>query len=71
MFLQGIDIPLGARIMRIADYFDALTHDREYRKRYSVNEAIDILKRNNNQLDPGLLSVFLSLIKRDLLMFIV
>jgi putative two-component system response regulator len=42
--LQGDAIPLVARIMAIADIYDALTTDRSYRKRLSRKDAVTILK---------------------------
>jgi len=56
--LKGKEIPIEARIIRIADFFDALTHDRVYREKYSLEEAINILKKNKHQLDPELFSLF-------------
>ena len=41
--LSNSAIPLGARIMAIADTFDALTSNRTYHKGRSVSEAIEIL----------------------------
>ena len=38
--LNGADIPLEARIVAIADAFDAMTSDRPYRKKLSAKEAI-------------------------------
>ncbi|MEW5801798.1 MAG: HD domain-containing phosphohydrolase [bacterium] len=50
--LKGEAIPLVARIMAIADIYDALTTDRPYRKRLSKKEALEILQ---NEADRGLL----------------
>ncbi|MEW6379374.1 MAG: HD domain-containing phosphohydrolase [bacterium] len=50
--LRGDVIPLVARIMAIADIYDALTTDRPYRKRLTREEAFDILK---NEAARGLL----------------
>lgn len=44
--LQGDDIPLGARILAVADAYDALTTDRPYRKCVEKDDAIKILKEN-------------------------
>ncbi len=43
--LGGSDIPLGARILAVADAFDALTSDRPYRGRLSKADALDVLRR--------------------------
>ncbi len=61
--LQSNLIPLGSRIIRICDVFVALISDRSYRKAYSVQEAINIMKENQNQFDPNILPVFFELIK--------
>jgi len=61
--LQSNIIPLGSRIIRICDVFIALVSDRAYRKAYSIQEAINIMKENQNQFDPNILPVFFELIK--------
>ncbi len=43
--IAGNDIPLGARIIAVADAFDAMTSDRPYRSAMSIVEAIDEIKR--------------------------
>jgi len=43
--LVGDEIPLGARILQIADVYDALTSDRPYRKALSSSEALEILRQ--------------------------
>ena len=54
--LKGEDIPLTARVMAVADVFNALTSDRSYRKAYSFDEAIKIMKEEaGRQLDAKLL----------------
>lgn len=44
--LAGDDIPMPSRIVFVADAFDALTSDRPYRGRWTVQEALDELRRN-------------------------
>lgn len=57
--LKGEEIPLAARILSIADTFDAMTTDRPYRKGLSDEEALDELGKNRgSQFDPGLVRVF-------------
>ncbi|UCD85089.1 MAG: GAF domain-containing protein [Deltaproteobacteria bacterium] len=58
--LKGDKIPLIARIISIADTFDAMTSDRPYRKGLSDEEALNELKRcAGTQLDPMLVKIFL------------
>ena len=58
--VAGKDIPLGARILAVADAFDALTSDRPYRRAMSVREAVDEIKRcAGTQFDPVVVSAFL------------
>jgi putative nucleotidyltransferase with HDIG domain len=51
--LPGADIPLGARIIFVADAYDAMTSDRVYRARLTEDEAIAELERcAGSQFDP-------------------
>ena len=57
------DIPLHARIIQIADVFDALTSDRSYRPAYHWSKALAILEEEAGKLvDPRLAKVFAGLI---------
>jgi diguanylate cyclase (GGDEF)-like protein len=57
--LKGEQIPLGARILSIADCFDALTCERFYRKSYSKEQAMLIIRsRTGTYYDPSLVDVF-------------
>jgi diguanylate cyclase (GGDEF)-like protein len=63
--LKGEDIPLGARILSIVDYFDALTSDRPYHRAISVDAAVALLEQEAGKaLDPGLLATFLENLPR-------
>ena len=58
--LKGEDIPLGARVIAVADTFDALTSDRCYRPRFDSSQALDILREvAGTQLDPGVVRLLL------------
>ncbi len=65
--LKGSDIPLEARIVTIADVFDALTTDRPYRKKFSREKAIQLLLTDDGVMfDPHLVGIFLdSLSEKD------
>ncbi|MGH2969681.1 MAG: HD-GYP domain-containing protein, partial [Solirubrobacteraceae bacterium] len=59
--LAGEQIPLGARIIAVADTFDAITSSRPYRRALAHKKAIDTLKREAGaQLDAAVVSAFLS-----------
>ena len=63
--IKGEEIPLGARIMAVADTFEALTADRPYRKAFSLAEALKIMRQvSGQQLDPRIVAVFIKLIKK-------
>ena len=62
--LKGTDIPLGSRIISVADTYDVLTARDSYRKPISSAEAIKELERvAGSQLDPAVVSVFVDLLK--------
>ena len=61
--LSGKRIPLHARIVAIADVFDALTHGRPFAKPWPIDQALaEIRQRSGTQFDPELTGVFLELI---------
>jgi diguanylate cyclase (GGDEF)-like protein/PAS domain S-box-containing protein len=61
----GEQIPLEAHILSVADVFDAMTHERSYRKALSREQAIAELERGaGTQFDPAVVKAFLALVKR-------
>jgi diguanylate cyclase (GGDEF)-like protein len=60
--LRGSDIPLGARIVAIADAYDAMTHDRPYKRAMDHESAVRELRRHaGTQFDPELVALFCDL----------
>ncbi len=63
--LKEGDIPLGARIMAVADSFHAMTSDRPYRKGMSFDTAIEELIRcRGTQFDPDMVDTFVNSVPR-------
>lgn len=63
--LRGTAIPLEARILAIADAFEAMTAPRPYHQPLPLNKAIEELKRNSGtQFDPNLVEIFLNIIPK-------
>ncbi len=62
--LKGESIPLEARLVAVADVFDALSNDRPYRKGYTYPEAIEILlSMSGTNLDPTLVELFVDIVR--------
>jgi response regulator RpfG family c-di-GMP phosphodiesterase len=62
--LKGEEIPLDARIMAVADAYDAMTSDRAYRAGMPHNKAIEILRQGaGTQWDEQVIDAFLSIIE--------
>lgn len=61
--LKEDDIPLGARVLCLADAFHAMISDRPYRPALSQTRAVEELKSNaGQQFDPGLVATFISIL---------
>ena len=59
--IAGADIPLGARILSVADAYDALTSERPYRDAVPEEEALKVFEEaSGTQFDPVIASAFLS-----------
>jgi len=64
--LSASSIPLGARILLVADAFVAMTSSRTYRDSMSVERALDELRRGSGaQFDPAVVSAFLKVAERS------
>jgi polar amino acid transport system substrate-binding protein len=63
--LKGEEIPLEARIIAVADSYDAMTTERPYRKALTKEEAIkELLKNAGTQFDPKVVEVFVQILER-------
>lgn len=64
--IAGRSIPLGARILSVADSYDAMTTDRPYREALSQNAAICEMKVFAGiQFDPKVVEAFITVLKKD------
>ena len=64
--IAGKNIPLGARILAVADSYDAMTTDRPYREALSQASAVYEMKLfAGTQFDPKVVEAFLSVLKND------
>ena len=63
--LRGEEIPLGSRIISVADCFDALTSDRPYRNALSREAALaELMRCSGTQFDPEVVNAFLTALTR-------
>ncbi len=64
--IKGDAIPLGARIIAVADNYEALTSDRPYRPAFSRAQAIEILKEGaGTKFDPEIVGVLLTILRDE------
>jgi len=64
--LKGEEIPLEARIICVADAYDAMTFDRQYRRRFTQSAAIDqLIEGSGTQFDKDIVDCFISLIDEN------
>lgn len=62
--LRGEEIPLSARIVKVADVFDALTSSRPYKEPWPIERAVEYLQEQANcQFDPKIVDAFLRLLE--------
>ena len=65
--LKDYEIPFGARVIAVADSFEAMTSDRPYRKALSVHQAIQILlEGRGKQWDPIIVNAFVDLVIKQM-----
>ncbi|MDQ6423113.1 response regulator [Paenibacillus sp. LHD-117] len=65
--LSGETIPLAGRIVAIADFYDALTHERPYKRAWTQEEAIaEIRIQSGQHFDPKVIEAFFSVIENGL-----
>ncbi|HEX5131956.1 MAG TPA: HD domain-containing phosphohydrolase, partial [Candidatus Krumholzibacteria bacterium] len=63
--LSGEEIPLEARIIRVADTLRALISHRPYQKQYNLNEAVEVIRhRAGTMFDPKVVEVFIDSMNR-------
>lgn len=61
--LKGEEIPLEARIVALADFYDALTHERPYKRAWTSEETLaEIEAQRGEHFDPQLVDVFIQLV---------
>jgi len=64
--LKGEAIPLEARIFAIIDVYDALSHDRPYRKAWPKQKVIEyILAESGKHFDPNVVEIFIKEIQNE------
>ncbi|MBF0502827.1 MAG: GAF domain-containing protein [Candidatus Riflebacteria bacterium] len=64
--LGGEEIPLGARILAVADTFDSMIADRPYRKGFPFDHVLTEMKKvSGSQLDPKVVEVFFAILRRE------
>jgi putative nucleotidyltransferase with HDIG domain len=64
--VSGEQIPIAARILAVADSFDAMTSDRPYRKALPLEVAVgELEKHSGSQFDPEVVEVFLKILERE------
>jgi HD-GYP domain-containing protein (c-di-GMP phosphodiesterase class II) len=62
--LEGSDIPLLARILTVADSFEAMVSDRPYRKGRAHSDALsEIVRCSGTQFDPAIVDVFVEVVR--------
>lgn len=64
--IYGNDIPLGAKILAVADCYDAMTSDRPYRKALSREVSVkELIDHSGTQFDPIVVKAFINVLRKD------
>ncbi|MEA3506562.1 MAG: GAF domain-containing protein [Elusimicrobiota bacterium] len=64
--LKGEEIPIGARIINVADSYEAMTSDRPYHKKMPKEEALaELRNESGKQFDPRVVEVFLDMMNEE------
>ena len=64
--LSGDEIDIGARILAVADVFDALKSDRPYREGWALERVVDLItKEAGRQFDPDVVEAFLEIVRPE------
>ena len=65
--LKGEEIPLGSRIIAIADAYDSMVSNRAYRSSLTSDEALEVIQQGaGKQFDPNLVQIFASILPEAL-----
>ena len=63
--LKGDQIPLGARLFSVADSFAAMTSERDYRRTFSIDEAVlELADKAGTQFDPDMVLLFFDVLEK-------
>ncbi|MDA3793264.1 MAG: GAF domain-containing protein, partial [Elusimicrobia bacterium] len=64
--LKGEEIPIGARIINVADSYEAMTSDRPYHKGRPKDEALEeVVRESGKQFDPRVVEIFMDMMKDE------
>jgi putative two-component system response regulator len=64
--LKGVEIPIEARIVALADFYDALTHERPYKRAWTPQEALDeVVKQRGIHFDPQIVDIFIEMFNEN------
>jgi len=65
--IEGDSIPIGARVIAVADAFDAMTSDRPYRRALPLRSVLQELEqRKGDQWDPQVVEVLTGILRQEL-----